>query len=77
MGGNLQDAANIPRATAPGFDSRNNLLNESIGKLAQIAEDLGNMLNDIDFTTDIDEKITEVAFEIVNDVLSNERPELN
>jgi len=50
-------------------DERVKLLDNSIIELCRIAENIGNMLNDIDFNADIDEKVTELAFEIVNEVL--------
>ena len=69
MSGNLQDAANIIESHTVDRLERKKLLDSTLTQLCSIAEDLGNMLNGIDFMADIDEKITEVAFEIVNEVL--------
>ncbi|WP_395652668.1 hypothetical protein [Brevundimonas sp.] len=69
MSGNLQDAANVVESHTVDRLERAKLLESTLTQLCRVAEDLGNMLNDIEFMADIDEKITEVAFEIVNEVL--------
>jgi len=69
MGGNLDMAASLIPAADVAADERVKLLDNSIIELCRIAENIGNMLNDIDFNADIDEKVTELAFEIVNEVL--------
>ena len=69
MGGNLDMSANLIPSPDVSKDERVKLLDEAIIDLCKIAEDLGNMLNDIDFNADIDEKVTELAFEIVNEIL--------
>lgn len=69
MGGNLDMAATMIPAGQIDKDERVKVLDSAIAKLCEAAEDLGNMLNDIDFNADIDEKVTELAFEIVNEIL--------
>jgi hypothetical protein len=69
MSGNLQNAENIVESHTVDRLERRKLLESTLTQLCNVAEDLGNMLNGIDFMADIDEKITEVAFEIVNEVL--------
>jgi hypothetical protein len=69
MSGNLQDAANVVESHTVDRLERARLLDSTLRQICNVAENLGNMLNEIDFMADIDEKITEVAFEIVNEVL--------
>jgi hypothetical protein len=69
MSGNLQDAANVVESHTVDRLYRVKLIESTLLQLCNVAENLGNMLDEIEFMTGIDEKITEIAFEIVNEVL--------
>lgn len=48
-----------------GLDERNSLLNEVVENLGDIMEKLGNLINSYDMATPIDERVSEVPFDIV------------
>lgn len=70
LGGQVEEVTKLPERWSEDRVQREKVLNDGIAALCKVAEDFGNLLNDCDFTCDVDERVTGFAFEIVNDILT-------
>lgn len=69
LGGQVEEVTKLPERWSEDRVEREKVLNDGITSLCKVAEDFGNLLNAVDFTCEIDEMVTAVAFEIVQSEL--------